>query len=340
MANLPNNFTWSISRCNEYQSCKRKYFYNKYASWGGWETRVGPARNELAKQCYYLKNLDSISAWRGESVHYAIGRLLQGKVEVSNVIEKTHEWMTRQWDKAVQHYESDPMVANPKTLIFLEHVENGVNHDDLSDARHIAAESIQAVIDQDIHTLFSNARKNDLFSYVETEYPSGYSKEKFDRLSISVKLPKTGEPIRVFTMPDCAVESDDGSFYIFDWKVKHARGEDEQKPRQVRLYAAWLMQELSKRQRAFRKLEVYTVHLPYYELHGGLIAKSEINETIVSVKKDVAEMHDLHLKLVDDKDWPGIDEVGLSLCMAEPSSTCRICSFSSICDTGKEFLAS
>ena len=31
-----NDFSWSFSRDNAFNTCKRKYYYSYYGSWGGW----------------------------------------------------------------------------------------------------------------------------------------------------------------------------------------------------------------------------------------------------------------------------------------------------------------
>jgi hypothetical protein len=40
MPELTNDFSWSRSRDNTFQECKRRYYYHYYGSWGGWEAGV------------------------------------------------------------------------------------------------------------------------------------------------------------------------------------------------------------------------------------------------------------------------------------------------------------
>ncbi len=70
---LENVFSWSKSRDEEFRECLRKYFYNRYASWGGWE-RTAPRE---ARQAYILKNLKNRWAWKGERVHHVIEHVLK-----------------------------------------------------------------------------------------------------------------------------------------------------------------------------------------------------------------------------------------------------------------------
>ncbi|HEY6105359.1 MAG TPA: PD-(D/E)XK nuclease family protein, partial [Anaeromyxobacteraceae bacterium] len=37
MPELANEFSWSKSRHDKFQDCRRAYFYAYYGSWGGWE---------------------------------------------------------------------------------------------------------------------------------------------------------------------------------------------------------------------------------------------------------------------------------------------------------------
>ena len=70
---LENVFSWSKSREEQFRECQRKYFYDKYASWGGWD-RQAPKEARLA---YVLKNLKNRWAWKGETVHHLIENVLK-----------------------------------------------------------------------------------------------------------------------------------------------------------------------------------------------------------------------------------------------------------------------
>ena len=41
-----NDFSWSFSRDNAFNTCKRKYYYSYYGSWGGWNKDA----DELSKK--------------------------------------------------------------------------------------------------------------------------------------------------------------------------------------------------------------------------------------------------------------------------------------------------
>lgn len=68
MADLRNEFSWSRSRDATFQECRRRYFYQYYGSWGGWEATA----SEEVRRLYILKQLASRHMWAGRIVHEAI----------------------------------------------------------------------------------------------------------------------------------------------------------------------------------------------------------------------------------------------------------------------------
>ena len=73
MPELTNDFSWSRSRDNTFQDCKRRYYYHYYGSWGGWEAGVSAEIRRL----YILKQLASRQMWAGRVVHDGIEMALQ-----------------------------------------------------------------------------------------------------------------------------------------------------------------------------------------------------------------------------------------------------------------------
>lgn len=70
---LENVFSWSKSRDEEFRDCQRKYYYGRYASWGGWDAHA----SKEARLAYILKNLKNRWAWKGEAVHHIIEDILK-----------------------------------------------------------------------------------------------------------------------------------------------------------------------------------------------------------------------------------------------------------------------
>src|SRR5262249_895737 len=65
---LSNDFSWSKSRHEKFQDCRRAYYLHYYGSWGGWEDGAHP---EL-RQLWVLKKLANRFHWAGSVVHAVI----------------------------------------------------------------------------------------------------------------------------------------------------------------------------------------------------------------------------------------------------------------------------
>src|ERR1041384_690141 len=98
MGERTNEFSWSKSRSGVFDECKRRYFYQYYGAWGGWE----PAASEETRRLYVLKQLATRQMWAGRIVHDAIemalvamrdGRGMPVEAFVADVIARMRtEW--------------------------------------------------------------------------------------------------------------------------------------------------------------------------------------------------------------------------------------------------------
>src|SRR6476659_5684864 len=70
---LVNEFSWSKSREGIFNECKRRFWFQYYGSWAGWE----PEADARARDIYVLKQLRTRHIWIGNIVHEAIERSLK-----------------------------------------------------------------------------------------------------------------------------------------------------------------------------------------------------------------------------------------------------------------------
>jgi len=47
VADLVNEFSWSRTRDNVFQECRRRYYYQYYGAWGGWDVNSDPLVRRL-----------------------------------------------------------------------------------------------------------------------------------------------------------------------------------------------------------------------------------------------------------------------------------------------------
>ena len=198
MAELTNDFSWSRSRDNTFQDCRRKYFYQYYGSWGGWEATAPP---EL-RRIYILKQLASRHMWAGRIVHDAIEMALQifrdgHDVPVEPFIRDAIERMRTEWrsSRAGRYRES------PKTLALFEH-EYAVD---------LKPEAWQA-LSRNVSTCLRHFFTLPLLAAIRKTPPEHWSIEHWSKV-----LDFEGTPLWI--APDFGFWTEDGRLALVDWKT-------------------------------------------------------------------------------------------------------------------------
>jgi hypothetical protein len=119
---LLNEFSWSRTRDGVFQECRRRYYYQYYGAWGGWDAEADPVTRRL----YVLKQLGTRHMWAGKLVHEAVERSLLAfrdghALSEASLIEDTVRQMREEWKGSRQAVYR----ANPKRPGLFEH-EYGV----------------------------------------------------------------------------------------------------------------------------------------------------------------------------------------------------------------------
>jgi hypothetical protein len=198
MADLTNDFSWSRSRDNTFQDCRRRYFYHYYGAWGGWE--AGATAD--VRRLYILKQLASRQMWAGRMVHDAIEMALNimrdGRdVPVEPFIEDVIGRMRGEWrsSRDKRYHES------PKTLALFEH-EYAVD---------IKPEAWQ-MLSRNVQTALRNFFRLPLLATIRKTPPEHWSIEHWSKV-----LDFEGTPIWI--APDFGFWTEAGRLALIDWKT-------------------------------------------------------------------------------------------------------------------------
>ncbi len=73
MGILENKMSWSKTRDEVFRDCLRKYFFQYYGSWGGWDRSSTPR----VREAYLLKKLQTRQMWAGDKVHRSIRTVVE-----------------------------------------------------------------------------------------------------------------------------------------------------------------------------------------------------------------------------------------------------------------------
>ena len=204
MADLANEFSWSRSRDNTFQECRRRYFYQYYGSWGGWDAGASPEVRRL----YILKQLASRQMWAGRTVHDAIemslhairdGRTIPVEPFIADVIERMRgEW---RGSHAGRYRET------PKLVALFEH-EYHVD---------VTPEGWRA-ISRNVATCLRNFFSLPLLAAIRRTTPEHWSIEHWSKLF-------DFEGTAVWSAPDFGFWTDDGRLALVDWKTGGSNGD-------------------------------------------------------------------------------------------------------------------
>lgn len=115
-------YSWSESRIKTLRECMRKYYYNYYVSWEGWQKNAP----QIKKDAYLLKNMTNRHMWVGSIVHQIIE-------DVVKSFRKNKTWITIQDAKNMglellrsgwKSSTNKEWQQNPKSVNLFEHFYN------------------------------------------------------------------------------------------------------------------------------------------------------------------------------------------------------------------------
>lgn len=197
-------FSWSVSRHDTFQRCRRRYFYSYYAA---------PHDPEI----YRLKKLSALAMWAGNVVHDAIESFLgthdaipAAEAQEALIHEIVHGRMVTDW--------RDSEGGSERFRLFEHEYGVPVEHDDKKRVVGIVKRSMRNLFRSDtLKEAFATGRENWLTVEDLIDYDAG---------GITARL-----------RMDLAYRNADGRIVIVDWKT--GRGEGKFSEVQVAGYALY-----------------------------------------------------------------------------------------------------
>jgi hypothetical protein len=267
---ITNDFSWSKSRNEEFRECQRKYFYDRYASWGGWD-RHAAKETRLA---YILKNLKNRWAWKGETVHHLIENILKSirlgtPLSYENALAQLTETMRGNY----RYSKSKKYLEDPKKYLGLFEHEY---EKPISDA-------IWKKIHEESVVCLKNFYNSPLYQELLGDDPSHWllieDLEEFEM-----------EGAKLFVKLDFARRSGN-LIEIYDWKTGKLGGSAEAKI-QMGVYAMYAM---DKWKEPLENIRAYILGLTEAspQVKGEPITRDLIEETRRNILKSIEAMKNL-----------------------------------------------
>jgi len=219
MDDFKNEFSWSKSRDEVFQTCKREYYFQHYGFWDGWK------EGSPAREAYILKGLTTRQAWVGEVVHDFIKKVLifnkaRMQLPLPQLLCELRQRLNEEFcfSKA-KGYRQYPK----KTGLFEHEYDVPLTQDEWNETFKLAEDAITKFYNSDtLQRIQEISSKNWV-------YPEEYSHFDFEGTKVNVQL-------------DFAIkESDSGT--IYDWKTGKETSNDVAMKIQLPCYALYASQK-------------------------------------------------------------------------------------------------
>ena len=222
MAKLKNVFSWSHSAAGDFEDCRRRRYYSKYAHWSGWERGATP----LQKTAYRLNKMTSRYGLQGQAAELAVMWMLnehqfgreRSVDEAFNEIARP--FLRRHWDEST----SNAWVQRAKACCLHEHYYPEF---------HPGTEKERMIQVADTIKLCLQNFKEKVLPRLAAVTPAQ---------EIPISVVGQGDPEnflfegrKIYAIPDYVYVQDD-VWHIIDWKSGKVKEEHQQ---QILGYALW-----------------------------------------------------------------------------------------------------
>lgn len=267
MTEIHNEFSWSKSRDEIFQTCPRQYYFNYYAYWGGWEKSA----SERIQKIYVFKNLRNRFMWAGERVHDCIKHTLKNLqrgisiLPVDDIISITLDQMRDEFrsSRDKRYY------AHPKTCALFEH-EYGLNlsDDQWKGVAEDVAQCLRHFYASEVFALLRDLPQED---WLEIEDFSSFYLDG----------------TKIWAVIDCSFRDADG-ISIIDWKTGRATTDDVSL--QLSCYAMYGREKWGIKPEKIRLVEY---NLLFDKRAEFSVTEGEIADTRSYIRGSIADMKSL-----------------------------------------------
>lgn len=301
MAELVNEFAWSVSRSRTFHECRRQFYYNVYGIWNGWKDDAP----ERTRQIYVLSKLRTRWMWAGEVVHDAIRDFLlalrrKNPIDFAAWRNQTLDKMRRDWSSSKSKTYREPGKA--KTCALFEHeFDLNIPEEKWQDVAGIVEDCLAGF--EGSHA-YRNISKTDPRDWISLEE---LIKFKVDDVQVLGKM-------------DIAYRTRERRFRIIDWKTGKDIGEDIEFQMGAYSLAATHLWKASP-----ESIETFAINLRTREENSFPVTPEVLDKTRAKILEDAREMRallsDASANRALEDDYPGTTD----------ADTCRWCNYQRIC---------
>lgn len=311
MGELKNEFSWSFSRHSMLATCARRYYFQHYASWGGWERDAPPEVREI----YRLKQLTSRPGWKGTVIHDAIADALR-RARAGRPVEDVDACVASVLESMRRDYRESRDDVARRTGDFKHHVRF-LEHEQDEGRETESQRRAWKEAAGDVETGLRNFFGSRLHAHLRSLGPADW-----------VEIEEAGAPpgsfhvdgVKVWVKLDCAYR-DGGRIVVVDWKT--GRRSSSLTPVQLATYALYVADLTGRPPEDVRAREVNVVLAESREHDVGAEALDAFHELLT---RSVSRMRSLLADPAENVPRPAAE-----FAFTEDERDCRWCNYRSVC---------
>jgi len=270
MGKLKNTFSWSFSSAASFDECRRRRYWSKYGSWGGWEKNA----DEITKTAYRLNKMDNRWGLMGQAAENSVMRVLR-QHQAGNPItaDEAFELVARPFlrEKWIQSKRGE-WKTDPKNNCCIR----GHYYHTIRNEKTVGEQLTRQI-------------KNCLQNFIDFVLPRIENVKR--EQEIEIHTPDQGgdpenivfEGIKMYTIPDYVYRIG-SAFHIHDWKagkIKEAHRE------QISIYALWANQKYGAQ---FKNTFLYIEYLNEPKVAAFQVTEADIEAIKTRIDGSAGEM--------------------------------------------------
>jgi hypothetical protein len=300
MAVITNEVSWSRKRATLLSGCPRRYFYQYYLKWDGWN----PESHGDRRMAYRLSLMTTLPRLAGIAAHETIRRLLWAARKRRRLARPPEEiaaaMMRHVWlDARARRWEERPKQCPP---VFELYYQDGVPREEIVRFGQIARKAVRTFAESELYKRIS---ATDPATWLAVDEPIRFGEAPTCLVDDS----------RVWCRPDFAIQQGE-NVTIYDWKTGARKTDDRT---QLMAYALHAWHQWKFPPERITCVAVY--------LGDGIeevefpVSSEALDETIGLIRADLARMRELDGRSQDVEAFPTD---------VQPA-VCSWCEFQEIC---------
>ena len=304
---LVHELSWSVSRRGTFESCRRRYYYDYYLSWGGWGRSAPPVRARV----YRLKKMERLPMLAGKLLHDALERWFDarrhGREESA---ESISAFAVEGLRRGYKESRDGAWRSSPSKFVHLaeHHYRETVVDEASGSARDYGRRFVQR-IESSVQHFFSDERLRTVREAQPADWLACESMGTFDF-----------EGTKVFAVPDFAYRDPEGVVRVFDWKTGRERPEHRLQLAVYLLYAESVWGSDPERVRAV------DAYLDQGELSEHEFDGAALEQVRADMRMSLEAMRALHFNADREEGDPERFPM-----VAEGSRECSSCNYRELC---------